>query len=208
MKPTCLSGTLRGLSQLENCRCPGVSPSHSHGKSTGLGSQGEFLTRRLQTYPPGMCEAIADLIIQSFDHMWETDSGPGGACHPERLLRVSAWGSRQRLAGGSAMSILNEDVVKGKGLVITPEQCCTYVHVDDGIVVGDRRAQGIQKVNAWMETFANSLHEQGFIVNERNPDAQVEKVVGYAPRRSPAQLRLVPSKAASLYNELHRLHRM
>ena len=31
------------------------------------------------------------------------------------------------------MSLLNEDAVRGLGVWISPSQCSTYIHVDDGI---------------------------------------------------------------------------
>ena len=79
MKPTCLSGTVDGLDDLDGLSCPGVSASHVHERSLGRGADGEFLTRRLQPYPDGMCEVIADKFLRTFQRMLSENSGPGGA---------------------------------------------------------------------------------------------------------------------------------
>eukprot|EP00974_Lingulodinium_polyedra_P023828 2305951-Lingulodinium_polyedra.AAC.1 len=44
-------------------------------------------------------------------------------------------------------------------------------------------------------------------MNDRRVDAEVEKMVGYAPERSPAGLRLPRAKAAQLHAALHELLR-
>eukprot|EP00959_Pyramimonas_sp_CCMP1952_P190048 3975969-Pyramimonas_sp.AAC.1 len=50
-KPTMLGSNLVGVDE-GAVRCDG---QHSHEKSLGKDSGGVFATRRLQTYPPGLC---------------------------------------------------------------------------------------------------------------------------------------------------------
>ena len=59
--------------------CPGVSDSHSHsGTSEGFDADGHFLTRRLQTYLPLLCEAIAGMMVKSLQIMKLRGTGPSG----------------------------------------------------------------------------------------------------------------------------------
>lgn len=64
-KLTCLSGTVDGLAELDGIRCPGVSKDHVHSKSVGRKPDGSFYTRRLQTYPPGLCAALGAMILKT-----------------------------------------------------------------------------------------------------------------------------------------------
>ncbi|CAE7522621.1 unnamed protein product, partial [Symbiodinium microadriaticum] len=64
-KPTTLAGNCGGLEAFAHCRCPGVDGLHSHERSLGFDGEGHFLTRRLQTYPPGMCSLIAKGLIDT-----------------------------------------------------------------------------------------------------------------------------------------------
>jgi len=79
MKPTCLSSTLLGLSECA-VRCDG---RHAHEKSIGRGPRGEHLTRRLQTYPPPLCRAIALALVKTAVAMLTQGWGPGGWNRPQ-----------------------------------------------------------------------------------------------------------------------------
>ena len=168
----------------------------------GVSSSGQFLTRRLQTYPPELCHRIAGLLLDSFVRMLQEDSGPGGCTRPGRSLRVSAWGSKQKIHGGASMCVLNEETVRGTGVLISACQLGIYMHVDDGILVGDSRGGGIAQVDHWLTIFADSLEDLGFIVKERYTDAELTKAVGYEPCRHPAQLRMQPKRAIAVYRNL------
>ena len=105
------------------------------------------------------------------------------------------------------MVLLNEESVHSKGVVVGPSQLGTYVHVDDGVIVGDNSSSTEYTVDFWMNHFANALEELGFTVNDRNPSSELSKVVGYTPEVSPARLHLARDKAVKLYTELMELHR-
>ena len=49
---------------------------------------------------------------------------------------------------------------------------------------------------------ANALEEAGFIVNDRQANVDIEKVLGYVPRRSPAEFALPDRKIGLLYISL------
>ena len=83
-------------------------------------------------------------------------------------------------------------------MALSPEQFAFYLHVDDGVVVGDgsRRAG----VNFLLDAAANKLTEAGFKVTDRQYDPELERIVGYSVCRSPARLEL-PLKRAVLLRE-------
>ena len=64
-KETCISGIVQGLSELDmmgNCRC-----SHSvHDVLCGKDEKGNFKTRKAQTYPPPLCEKLAELYVRTW----------------------------------------------------------------------------------------------------------------------------------------------
>ena len=78
-KLTTLSGNLDGMEAVDGVRCPGVSEQHQHGISIGRCPEGGFYTRRLQTYPPRLCEAMADMLLATLERFAISQSGPTGA---------------------------------------------------------------------------------------------------------------------------------
>ena len=79
-KGTTFSGTLDGIDRLERFQCPGIGVDghHHSGCSEGTDSSGHFFTRRLQTYPPRMCEELARMIVDTAQRMLRTGEGPTG----------------------------------------------------------------------------------------------------------------------------------
>ena len=71
-KDTCISATLDGLQELDvlgNGRCC----HKSHDFLMGLDEHGNFKTRRAQTYPPELCEKLAELYVRTW--MRKTEIG-------------------------------------------------------------------------------------------------------------------------------------
>ena len=69
-KATTISTTCPVPSDFKDAWCPGLSDHHSHsGKSEGFDADGHFLTGRLQTYPPLLCEVIAGMMVKSLQLM-------------------------------------------------------------------------------------------------------------------------------------------
>lgn len=129
-KLTCLSGTMDGLDELDGIRCPGESDQHVHGPSIGRAPDGSFHTRRLQTYPPGLCKAMAWMIFQALSRMARTNTGPTGA----RLVgavdrpRISSWSTWSSKSRGGAL-LLNEAAERGESCLLGDSQAAVYVHV-------------------------------------------------------------------------------
>lgn len=140
-KLTCLSGTIRGLADLDGIRCPGLSEDHQRGPSIGKNAEGGFHTRRLQTYPPALCREMARLFVETFVHFRDTHTGPTGALanqHDQAAPRVTAWStwSEQRRCGAV---MLNEAAVRQQAVLITERQSAAYVHVDDTVFISDSK---------------------------------------------------------------------
>ena len=78
----------------ENVQCPGIGVEghHHSGCSEGTDSSGHFFTRRLQTYPPRMCEELARMIVDTAQRMLRTggtnwaSSSCGSAGHSYGLV--------------------------------------------------------------------------------------------------------------------------
>lgn len=208
-KWTCLSGVLEGLPDLNNFRCPGVSSTHKHESSTGFDAAGNFLTRRLQTYPAGMCEQIAKCIIKTIQRMDREQSGPGGSIFASSpLKKVSCWSSSQPLPTGHVATLLNETVVEGKHVILTPSQLALYLHVDDGLVISDAdQKQATSAADTWMNILADGLEKEGFLVADRTPNHELTKVVGYQPVHRPAKFLLPADRSAFLYAEFMSLYK-
>ena len=179
-KLTCLSGTLDGLSELDGIRCPGVSRDHVHAKSSGRMPDGSFYTRRLQTYPPGLCAALGNMILQTLLRFRRDNTGPTGAIQlPGQLPapRVPAWSTwaTQRQVG---VVLLNEACERKQSLQLTPCQSAVYVHVDDTVVLSDS-VLGPLHSDALLDELVTGLEAVGFGVSQQERDGSATKVVGY-----------------------------
>ena len=131
-KATIMSTTLPGSEVLERY-CPGLSPTHQHGKSEGVDEHGNFHTRKLEAYPPELCLTIAKLFLGAFAQMLAAGSGPGGATRPfPRRPLVSRW-SVEATSMRPGVSVLNEAYVDGKPVSVDGSRSACYLHVDDGL---------------------------------------------------------------------------
>lgn len=124
-KLTCLSGTVDGLAELDGIRCPGVSKDHVHSKSVGRMPDGSFYTRRLQTYPPGLCAALGAMILKTLLRFRNDNTGPTGSIRvPGQLAapRVPAWSTwaTQRQVG---VVLLNEACARKQSLQLSLCAC-------------------------------------------------------------------------------------
>ena len=201
-KLTCLSGTLDGLEDLDGIRCPGVSKQHVHGRSIGRAQDGSFHTRRLQTYPTGLCRAIASMIFQTLSRMAISNTGPTGA----RLLgiadrpRISSWSTWSSASRGGVL-LLNEAAERGESCLLNEFQAAVYVHVDDTVCLGGPTKTTFHSDKV-LDKVVSGLEEVGFEVSQQSRDSELNKVLGYEVQRHPALFRLPGRKMALLREAL------
>ncbi|CAK0821636.1 unnamed protein product, partial [Prorocentrum cordatum] len=196
-KPTCLSGTLQGLEDLNELRCDGP---HARESADGKLADGTFRTSPLAQYPEGMCESLGLLIVQTLAIFEQTGlGGTGWRRPPEADRAVTAWSSRSTAA--PAVAVRNEDVLRGRGLVLDGPQMAFYLHVDDGVAMAGGNGCG-PRATGKMHQLADALAEAGFVVTDRTEASDMQKVLGYAPQARPAQLRLPPKRARELVQQL------
>ena len=203
VKPTCFSGTLHGLGELDQVHCPGLSDTHWHGPSVGPDGQGGFLTRRLQAYPSELCRQLADRIMRTLRWMHEHQAGPTGALKSSTDLaapRVTAWSTQARGDRGG-VAILNESSAKCFSTMLTDKQSAAYVHVDDTVLISDSTAKGLHS-DELLDEVVEGLSSLGFEVSQQARDGQLEKVVGYEVVRHPAAFRLPLKKQLLLKDAL------
>ena len=115
---------------------------------------------------------------------------------------VSAWGERS--SARPAVAVRNEDVLRGRGLMLDGPQQAFYLHVDDGLVMAGGKHGGPTATRT-MHHLADALVEAGFVVDDRTEASAMTKVLGYAPQASPAQLRLPPRRSRALALQLGEL---
>lgn len=198
----CPFGGPVGLQELNNVWCPGVSAEHRHGPSIGVDDAGNFHTRRLQTYPPGLCEAIAELMHKTLIHMYVNSVGPTGPLrdHTCPQPRNTYWSSRAgRHRGGVLM--LNEAVEQGESTRLSYSQAAVYVHVDDTVCIGDSD-RGPFHSDSLLDAVVGALEQVGFAVSQQQRDDEVNKILGYEVQRSPAMFRLPRKKMVLLGHAL------
>ena len=203
-KLTCLSGTVDGLMDLDGIRCPGVSEHHVHGSSIGQAEDGSFHTRRLQTYPPKLCRAMAWLIFKTLLRMAQTNTGPTGALllgavERPRISSWSTWSSKSR--GGAVL--LNEAAERGEACLIDDRQAAVYVHVDDTVCLGGKTKSTFHS-DSVLDAVVSGLEEVGFEVSQQSRNSELNKVLGYEVQRCPALFRLPGKKMALLREALFR----
>ena len=202
VKPTCLSGTVDGLDR------PGKFCSGAHGlqPACGKASDGSFRIGPLARYPDELCKMIAECIVTTLARFAHHGTGPTGwqRCGT-RTQRVSAWSRKASALGGTGVALLNEHAVRGHNAIIEPGQVACYMHVDDGVIVGDPKDE--RSTDALMHVCADALEDVGFQVDDRQGNDKLEKVVGYVIQRHPAQLRLPAAKSVLLTDSLRLLAR-
>ena len=198
-KATTFSGNLVGMEEIDNRRCPGLSVLHQHGKSIGRAPDGSFYTRRLQTYPSGLCWHIAKMLFQTICRMAESNSGPTGALRNSLDVaapRITSW-SVWSVTGKQGVVLLNEATARSQSLVIDEKQSATYVHVDDTVFISDAKAEQLH-CNKLLDEAVAGLEAVGFQVSQQVRAGELEKVVGYEVVAKPAQFRFPLKKAALL----------
>ena len=193
-KATCLSSTLDAIESLNEIRCPGVSAHHKHGTALGKDEQGHWASRRLQTYPPRLALRIAELIFQTLSRFHEDGTGPTGHMHGEaNTARTTAFGSQNNDSTNPCVSLLNEDVIVKRQILLHKFQTAAYLHVDDSVSFSIASDAAVHADELMVE-IANGLEEAGFLVPERYTDIQLDKVVGYSCSRRLARFHLPANK--------------
>lgn len=199
-KLTTFSSNLVKVSRIDGVRCPGESDTHVHGKSIGRAPDGSFYTRRLQTYPPGLCEVMADMIFDSLYCMHQRNVGPTGALQQTGDLpvpRITAW-TRWASASACGVAMLNETASRCQKLIIDDQQAAVYVHVDDTVFLSTSKRNEVHS-DVLMGTVVGDLEKVGFGVSQQMKSMEVEKVVGYEVIAKPPQFRLPLKKMALLH---------
>ena len=198
-KATTFSGTLDGMEEIDNIRCPGISSTHQHGKSIGLAPDGTFYTRRLQTYPSALCWHIAKMLFRTICRLEESNSGPTGAItaiqevSAPRITAWSVWANTKR----QGVVLLNEATARCQSVLVDEKQAATYVHVDDTVFVSDANDRMLHSDKLMKEAVVG-LEAIGFQVSQQVCSGELEKVVGYEVVNKPAQFRYPLKKAAQL----------
>ena len=189
-------------SDFSDAWCPGLSDHHIHsGKSEGFDADGHFLTRRLQTYPPLLCEVIASMMVKSLQLMKLRGTGPSGFMRPSGTpAPLSAWSSKPGGDLDFGVSILNEVGELRSRCVVSENQAGVYLHVDDTVVI--TAAQSKLHADDLMVAFAESMEEVGFIVPERMKSEHIVKVVGFEVDQRRALFKFPAKKAWLLRNTL------
>lgn len=100
--------------------------------------------------------------------------------------------------------MLNETALTGTGIILGEGQMAFYLHVDDGLVIGND-PDPIADVTSALHTAADALEDIGFTVTDRRVKQQVDKVIGYVPLASPALVKPPASKLALLHLSLGEL---
>ncbi len=199
MKPTTGSSALDGVEALDEVRC---DRGHVHERSVGLVGA-VHLTRRLASYPSDLCSFFASLIILTLLRFDETGSGPTGWMRSTPpSVRISSWSTRLSATSAKATATLNELAARGRAAVIEKGQAAFYLHVDDGVFIAERGTD--EAASRCISTVA-ALEEAGFDVPNVQADAELLKVIGIEPERSPARLRLPADRAAMLQSALRHL---
>ena len=114
-KRTTVWGTLDDLETFDQFQCPGVGVDghHHFGCSAGTDKDGHFHTRRLQTYPPLMCEQIARCVVSTAARMLSSGMGPTGYLLPEGVQAVpTEWSFPCAGETVTGVDLLNEQVEK------------------------------------------------------------------------------------------------
>ncbi|CAK0800419.1 unnamed protein product [Prorocentrum cordatum] len=186
-----------GMDALTELRCDGP---HSHESAEGKLADGTFRTIPLAQYPAAMCEALGSMIVQTLTCFEKSGlGGTGWRRPPEADRTVAAWGTRSTTA--PPVAVRNEDVLRGRGLVLDGPQMAFYLRVDDGVAMAGG-LDGGSRATKTMHQLADALTEAGFVVTDRTEACDMRKVLGYAPQARPAQLRLPPTRARELVQQL------
>eukprot|EP00439_Symbiodinium_sp_Y106_P030950 s4025_g3.t1 len=193
-KPTTLAGNVQGLDGFARYACPGESPDHRHELSLGFDSEGHFLTRRLQTYPPGMCRLIAQCLVATCEEWQVSGDGPTGFFARGPRAPLAPW-SVSASADRRGVKILNEAVEDHVRVLLGDDQLGLYLHVDDTLLLGV--GESARLTGPLMEEIADNMEAAGFRVPDRRTGDEIAKVVGYEIDAQKGEF-LLPRKKARL----------
>ena len=201
-KHTTLSTTCPVTEELQYAICPGLSGDHvHHGMSQGTNEKGLFHTRRLQTYPPLLCKAIANMMIQGLQKLKVSGLGPTGFHRLEgSTAPTSAWSTTASDIYVHGIHVLNEANAHKQHKVVTEKQSAVYVHVDDTVVVTHSSAAVPAK--EIMNVFAEAYESDGFLVPERVYGEDIGKVLGFEVDQSRCLFQLPKRKQILLHDAL------
>jgi hypothetical protein len=139
-----------------------------------------------------LAAAIARCVVKSMQSMKRSDLGPTGFMQ-DKTQRTTAWGAQSASSGGSAVSLLNEDVVVQRHVLLNATQSALDLHVDDTVTFSLSENAKVH-ADTLMEVVAEGLEQAGFKVPDRSSNASLAKVIGYACDRREARFSLVPVK--------------
>ena len=193
-KPTTLAGNVQGLDGFARYACPGESPDHRHELSLGFDSEGHFLTRQLQTYPPGMCRLIAQCLVATCEEWQVSGDGPTGFFARGPRAPLAPW-SVSASADRRGVKILNEAVEDHVRVLLGDDQLGLYLHVDDTLLLGV--GESARLTGPLMEEIADNMEAAGFRVPDRRTGDEIAKVVGYEIDAQKGEF-LLPRKKARL----------
>jgi len=190
----------KGTGLLHNVRtlCEGLlrcSGNHRHGPSTGLNAEGVWHSRRLQNYPSNMCNWLGWAALSQI--RLAMDFGHRGMCLRVRPRR-NLWGWDSSKDTDFSIAVLNEEFVDGKTAVTTTTKAAVYLHVDDGVFLADKNCTPSSQ--QLMETAAEALEAIGFLVPDRKPPQDTQKMLGFNLCQNPTRLE-VPGEKVALITE-------
>ena len=136
VKPTCVSSTLDGVSELDGLR---VADDFISEGALGRDSDGNFRTRRLAAYPPDLCDALANCIHRTLLRFAATGGGPGGPNRPPTVAPTISARSSPSSTHHEGFSIVNETSARGHRVMIDEANTAFYLHVDDGVSMSSWR---------------------------------------------------------------------
>ena len=201
-KGTTISTTCPVPEVFHQARCPGLSSLHQHtGVSQGVNSEGLFHTRRLQTYPPRLCEAIAEMLLLGLQKMKLNGLGPTGFMRVKgSVAPLSAWSTSANAKHQFGVHVMNEAVALKQRKHLSKVQGAMYLHVDDTVVITQKGAA--VHADDLMQAVAENYEDKGFIVPERVSAKEVVKVVGFEIDSNRGEFRLPLKKQILLHDAL------
>jgi hypothetical protein len=189
-KKTGLAHTIPGLRV--GLRCSG---DHVHGTSHGRDEFGLFHTRKLQSYPPGLCDWIAWAIMSL---AWELVQYGRKSKHFQLgKIRCGDWAWEGTSTDDIQVSSINDKFTMKEPILLAHNRPAVYVHVDDGVVLSTGRSHLCSEI---MHKLADGLEDIGFEVNDRQDHTQVTKAIGFAFKQNPAEF-LLPAKKMTLLQQ-------
>ena len=203
-KRTCVSHTLEDETG-EDIVCDGRC---KHAQSHGLDRSGAFRSAQTARYPSGFARLLALMICKTLKHFRVEGSGPGGFWNASRRppRRLTSW-SRPGSLEKPGLVILNETYVKGEGTKLGDTQAACYFHVDDDLFLTSSSPEAKSRnpsppCDELMTQGAEALESIGFVIKDRQRDADFEKMVGYEIIKSPPTVQVPTAKGILLVESL------